>query len=215
MADEKNSTLNWDEVSIDEQISDVDFKKAETLGTQAPVGLFLCEVESVGLIEKTMKEYTCAAGKLSFKVLEVIELEQPVFGDDKKPVIRNGEPLMKINPVSGALKSESDAKYIGMMLHDEVCMYHPKEKEGMKNRRLFIARKIGILAEGSNELTAGMWRTTPGRRVLIRTEWNSWTDKDTKEIKKNVRVAFSGYESASTLGKTNAQKQEEIDLAGV
>jgi len=207
---EKVTTLNWDEVSLSENVTEADFKKAETLGGSVPVGLFVCDIKEPSLFQKSMKEYSCAAIGLKMEVVEVLELEQPVIDDEGKAVIRNGEPLMKLMPVGGTTKINADAQYKGMNINDDVFMPNSKEKDGMKNRRLFVARKIGIIS-GPDELTTAKWRNVAGRRVIVRTEWNHWTDKDTKEPKKNVKVGYSGYEHISTLDNQVA----EVDLSGV
>ena len=216
MAEEK--VLGWDEVMIDETVTEEDMKNAQRVSRSTPVGLLLCKVKDVGLVEKTFKEYSCAAASLQFEIKEVLELERPVIGDDGKPVIRNGEPLMKVAPISGKEKAEADAFFGGMVVRDDVNLYNPKEKTASKDRRLFVAQKIGLLDKGGSNLTGAMWRNAPGKDVLIRTEWNKYKDKDGNE-KKNVKVGYSGYEHISVLEKRSQEQatvsEPEIDLSEV
>ena len=202
---------------IDETVTEEDLKNAQRVSRSTPVGLLRCTVKMVGLIEKTFKEYSCAAASLQFEIKEVIELEQPVIGENGKPVIRNGEPLMKVVPISGKVKAEADAFYGGMVVRDDVNLYNPKEKPASKDRRVFVAQKIGLLDQGDSNLTGAMWRNAPGKDVLIRTEWNKYTDKDGNE-KKNVKVGYNGYEHVRVLEKRaqeQAASEPEIDLSEV
>lgn len=210
MAEDK--TLDWDEVNIDETITEADLKNAERVSRRIPVGTLLCTVKKVSLIEKTFKEYSCAAASLSFEINSVLELEREVQGEDGKPIMRNGEPLMKVSEISGKEKIEADAFYSGMIVKDDVNLYSPKEKPASKNRRLFVAKKIGILNETETNLTGRMWQNAEGCQVIIRTEWNHYTDKEGNK-QKNVRVGYSGYEHVDAL--KNIVKNTEIDLSEV
>lgn len=214
---ENGSELDWGSVDVDESVSEADHKKAENLTAQTPVGKFRCRVLPVTAAEKTLKEYSCVAASLKMEVIEVLELEQPVFDDAGKPVVRNGEQLMRKkiidNPKEKALVNET---YRGLILADDVFLHNPKEKEAIKNRRLFVARKIGILDEKGTVLTGRMWQSAEGREVIVITDWNRWEDKVTKELKKNVKVAFDGYEAVNPGGAgTGATPEQEIDFSGV
>lgn len=211
-----DTVIEWDSVVVSEKVTAADIKKAEQLSAQNPVGLFLCDVVDVTPLEKNLKEYSCVAAQLKLRVKRVLEIEKPVFDDAGKAVVRNGEPLMKVSPVLDPKeKEELDNLHGGLLMTDEVNFYNEKEKERMKNRRLFVARKIGILDEHSCELNGQMWRNAKGKEVIVRTEWNGWVDKVTKEAKKNVKVAFDGYESAATLTEAKTQTTSKVDYSGI
>lgn len=210
----ENNALDWDSVVISETVTASDIKKAESLSMKNPVGLFLCEITDVSPVEKNFSEYSCVAAKLKMKVKSVLEIEKAVFDDAGKEVVRNGEILMKVFPVTDPKeKAELDMLHSGLLITDEVNFYNVKEKETMKNRRLFVARKIGILDERSGELSGQMWRNAKGLLVIVRTELNRYTDKKGDE-KKTVRVAFDGYESAATL-TVSTQTPAKVDYSGI
>ena len=210
MADER--VLGWDDVDIDETITETDLKSADRVSRSLPVGVFICTIKKVGLVEKNFKEYSCAAVVLPFEIESVLEIERAILDEDKKPLNRNGEPLMKVMAVSGKEKDQADMLYQGILIRDEVNLYSPKEKPASKDRRLFVAKKIGILDETETALTGSMWQGAEGRRVIIKTEWNHYTDKEGNK-KKTVRVGYSGYEHIDSLKGT--EKDVEIDLSEI
>jgi hypothetical protein len=204
----ETQTYDWDSVDVDESITEADQKAAENLSTSTPVGKFLVTVVESNAVEKAFKAYSCIAANLKMQIDGVIELEQPVFDDKGQPVKRNGEALLKRLPVTGDAKVKADALYVGRFLFDDVNLYHVSEKEAMKKRRVFVAKKIGLITSDSQNLTGKMWgETILGMQVVVTTEYNSWKDKDTGEMRRNVRVAWDGYENAWT---TETVKEEDF-----
>ena len=215
MAAEKGNVLAWDEVSVDEPVTQDDYEQSRDISNTKPVGLFLCSITGIQPVEKNLKVYTCATASLDLRIDDVLEIEKPVFDDDGKPVLRNGEQLVKAMPVDGEEKAKANAVSKGTMLDDDVMLYHPSEKENTKRRRLYVAQQIGIIGPNDTKLTGDMWKKAVGMQVLVRTEWNSWKDKDTGEVKRNVKVGWDGYKHVSTLGNAQASSASEADFSNI
>ncbi|MGD9732566.1 MAG: hypothetical protein AB7U45_10335 [Desulfamplus sp.] len=202
MNDTQTQTLAWDEVNVDESITEADQQQSENISIETPVGKFLCTVIACEAVENVMKEYTCIAAKLKLRIDDVIEIEQQVR-DVKGNLIKiNGEPLLKRLPVPADKKIGINALYAGRFIFDQVNLAHPKEKDAMKTRRLFVAKKIGIISQHTNRLTGSHWADSQGYQVVVTTEWNVWKDKNTDELKKNVRVGWAGYDFAASLNSS-------------
>lgn len=196
----ETQTINWDEIDIDEEITEADQKMSDDISVETPVGKFICTVEECNAQENAMSAYTCYAANLKFRIDSVIELEQPVKDDKGNVVKRNGEVLHKKMAVEADKLAGVNALYAGRFLFDNVNLAHPKEKDAMKKRRLFVAKKLGIISPQATTMTGRDWAGSVGRRVIVDTEWNSWKDKTTGELKKNVRVGWGGYDFAPQNG---------------
>jgi hypothetical protein len=210
MANEQ-TVLDWDSLDTTEHLTETDIKKSDNLSAQAPVGHFLCRITAVNPIQKDFKEYSCPALKFDFEVKKVLRLEKPVFDSDGKPVMRDGQQLVRVADLNPAEQNEGTDLYGGMTLNDEVCLFNPKEKEAFKKRRIFVARKIGIINDGAMTFSNALWKSCVGRDVIVVTEWNRWKDKLTGELKQNVKVAFDGYESNSILSATLTRAEQKTD----
>ncbi|MFH1157074.1 MAG: hypothetical protein V1793_25030 [Pseudomonadota bacterium] len=199
-------TYDWDQVDVDESVSESEIKQADNLGAGTPVGKFLCTLEDITARDNTMKAYTCTAADLKLRIDHVLELERPVI-DDKtgQPIKRNGEVVMKKMPVKPEQQAEANALYGGQYLYDTVNLAHPKEKTGMKNRRLFVARRLNIITEQSTSIPTKAWPAAKGRQVVVITDWNHWEDDVTGEKKKNVKVAFDGYDFPGNVTKVDTK----------
>lgn len=197
----ETQVYNWDEVSVDEFITEADQKASDNLSVSTPVGKFLCTIVESIAKENAMKEYTCMAAGWKMRIDSVLELEQPVFDDKGQPVMRDGEQLMKVLPVKDEAKKAADLLCAGRFIFDDINLVHVKEKEGMKKRRLFIAKRAGLITNASTKMTARMWGPGAiGKQVVVTTAWNTWKDQNTKEIKRNVRVLFDGYDYPEVAG---------------
>lgn len=196
----ETQTLAWDEVFVDESITEEDHVSSENLAVETPVGKFICTVIECTAQENAMKAYTCYAANLKMRIDDVLEIEQPVIDDKGAKVKRNGETLYKKMPVAADKKVGVNALYAGRFLFDMVNLANIKEKDAMKKRRLFIAKKLGIISPQATKIEGRDWAGAVGLRVIIDTEWNSWTDKNTGELKKNVKVAWAGYDYAPAVG---------------
>ncbi|MGB5217364.1 MAG: hypothetical protein WBN66_03600 [Smithella sp.] len=199
MAD--TQTYNWDDVNVNESITAEEQKASENISNSTPVGTFLCTIAESVAKENAMSAYTCIAAGWKMRIDSVIEIEQPVFDDKGQAVKRDGQQLMKVLPVKDAAKKNADALNVGRFIFDDINLFHVKEKEAMKKRRIFIAKKAGLITSESAQMTGKMWGPgAVGRQVVVKTEWNSWKDKTTGELKKNVKVAWDGYDYAEVAG---------------
>jgi hypothetical protein len=220
MADNTVVTYAWDQVDVEETVSETDIKQSDNLGSGTPVGKFLCTLEDITCQENAMKEYTCLAANMKLRIDRVIELEQPVI-DDKtgKPIERGRIVVMKKMPVKPEKQAEANMLYGGQYLYDMVNLAHAKEKQGMKNRRVFVARRLNIITEqefvGNKAIVipTKAWPAAKGRQVVVETEWNRWKDKLTGEDRQNVKVKFDGYDfpAAANAGV----KQPEPDFSNI
>jgi len=192
--------INWDEINVDETITEADQKMSEDISTETPVGKFICTIEACTARENAMQAYTCYAANIKFRIDHVLEIEQKVKDDKGAFVMRNGEALRKKITVEKDQQVAINALFAGRFVFDSVNLASPKEKDSMKNRRLFVAKKIGLISPKAVTIKGSDWAGSVGRRVIIETEWNSWKDKTTGETRKNVRVGWSGYDFAPQDG---------------
>lgn len=191
----------WDQVNVDESISESDQAASDDLSNTTPVGLLLCTVVEVDAIEKTLKAYSCYAAKLKMKIDQVLKLEAPIFDDNGQLVKRNGENIMKVQKVPADKIDATNKTYAGRFVFDDVSLFHPLEKDTIKKRRLFVAKRLGIISKQSTNLPTSAWPGAVGKQVLVNTTWNVWEDETTKEIKRNVKVDFfNGYDYAENAG---------------
>ena len=139
--------LSWDEVEIpDESVSEEDVSAAESMG-KLPVGRWLCTVESSTPRHANLTSYTtlCVAVNLKMCVEQALEVEgRKITGD------------------------EGDA-YEGRFIWDDVLLEHPEEKDGMRKRRILIAKRFGLIT-GDQAITKQMWQKDiiGGRSLLQR-----------------------------------------------
>lgn len=196
----ETQNLSWDEVDVTEEITETDQTTSNDLSTQTPVGKFVCTIIGCDAREKTLKAYTCIAANLRMRIDKVLQIEQKIFDKQNEPIKRNGEIVRKIQDVPAEKVDSVNALFVGQLIFDEINLFHPKEKAGMKKRRLFVAKKVGIMTPQATELKTSAWPGAVNRQIIVQTEWNHWEDKTTGEPKKNVKVAWSGYETAPGIG---------------
>lgn len=193
------ATYTWDTVDVNETITAADHATSNNLDIQTPVGIFLVSVLESTPVEKTFTAYNCMAAKLKMRIEDVLKIEQPLVDSKGQPIRREGEIVQKVQAIPANKKDGINALYAGRFLFDEVNLFHVKEKEATKNRRLFVAKRLGLITAQSTTLTTAMWAGAVGLRAIVITEWNSWTDKTTQELKKNVKVGWSGYDFAENV----------------
>ncbi len=173
---EKQQVLSWDDegIDVDENVTEADIKEAEAMG-KFPVCKFLAECIGSDPIQKDFANYSCIAAKLKWQVRKVLELNDVA--------------------VQG---SEGDA-YEGRSIFDEVAMYSPEEKDGMRKRRILIAKRTGLIADSAETITKAMWgKSIIGKTVII--DYIEEEYKDKNDItKKSRKIAFNGYESADGM----------------
>ena len=165
--------LNWDDVEIsDEMVTEEDVVEAESMG-RLPVGKWLCTVEETVPRIANLTNYTCIAVNLKMRVEETIEI--------------NGKPV----------EGDEGNVYEGRFIWDDVLLEHPDEKDGMRKRRILIAKRFGLIA-GDQPITKRMWaEDIIGKQIIITTEEQKWEDKFGVE-KTAIKVAFNGYESVDS-----------------
>ncbi len=208
-------TFNWDDIDVDEEITEEEQAASENIEMQTPVGKFLCTVMDCQPVEKSFSQYDCLAAHLKMRIDEVIQTEQPVLDKDGKPLVRNGEPVMKVQDVDKKDRAKVDAMIVGQFLFDDITLYHHKEKDSVKRRRLFVAKQIGIITPNAAGITGKDWQKAPGSQVMVTTEWNTWKDKNTDEVRKNVRVGWSGYEKVDGGSAGGANQNTEPDFSNI
>jgi len=168
--------MNWDEVEIaDENVTEEDVTAAESMGGRIPVGRWLCTVEKSTPRNADLKTYTslCLAVNLQMQVDQALEV------DGKK------------------VEGDAGDAYEGRFIWDDVLLEHPDEKDGMRNRRILIAKRFGLIV-GDQPITKKMWsEDIVGKQIIIVTEkGKSYEDKFGATQEGRIKVGFSGYESA-------------------
>lgn len=196
-------TLKWEELDTDEEITGEEQKQSEDISLTSPVGKFLCQITEVYPEDKTFHAYSCAAAIMKMRIDDVIEFERVLMGDDKKPIMHQGEEVKKVQVVTEDLKKIIMDLVGGQYIKDEVNLFHPKEKPNTKKRRLFVAKKIGILKPNGTSLPTSAWPGAVGNMVIVTTAWNHWEHKVTKQPQKNVKVEWDGYELAPALNDSD------------
>jgi len=175
------NTLSWDdeEINIDEDVSEEDIKEAESMG-KVSVGRYFCECVDSEPKQKDFKEYSCIAANLRWEIEKVLEL--------------NGT----------AVQGDEGEAYEGRAIFDDVALYAPMEKDGMRKRRILIAKRVGLIGGSEDKITKAMWKTgIIGKKAIITYIEESYTPKGTTVEKKIRKVAFDGYESADGMEITD------------
>jgi len=180
------STLKWEDAGdLDEDVTEEDIKEAEAMG-KVSVGRYLCECVASEPKQKDFKEYSCIAANLRWEILKVLEL--------------NGV----------AVQGDEGEAYEGRTIFDDVALYSPSEKDGMRKRRILIAKRCGLIGGSEDKITKEMWKTgIVGKRVIINYIEEEYADKKTGALKKSRKVDFSGYESAD--GMEISDQSPDID----
>ena len=181
MSNETESILTWDDDlgEIDEQITEDDIKKAENMG-KVPVGKYFCECVGSVPKQKDFANYSCIAAGLRWEVLRVLEI--------------NGEPV----------KGDEGEIYEGRLIFDDVALYSPSEKDGMKNRRILIAKRVGLINSSNDKITKKMWKEDIiGKKAIINYIEEAYIPKGSTVEKKTRKIAFDGYESADGIEITD------------
>lgn len=184
---EENSTLSWDDPSIDvsENVTEQEAKAAEFSG-RPPVGRYLCVCVDSRPRQNDMTNYSCIAANLKWEIERVLEIEGKQAEGDQ------GE------------------EWVGKFIYDDVNLHSPLEKEGMRSRRILIAKRIGLIPPTGGQLTTKMWgKDVIGKRAIINFIEDSYTDK-AGVAKKIRKVAFDGYDYAD-----NATAVTQDDFADI
>lgn len=172
MAEKK--VLKWDDLSTpDEAVSDDDYSNAES-SSNLPPGRYLCECVETHPVEKTDNEgkYNYLAVSMKWKVLKALEVRE-------KPIPEAEQDMFEGNPV-----------------FDEIRLEHRLEKDGMKKRRHFVAKRLGLLTDTKKVISKQDWATGPvGKRMILHIEDQTYTKAGaTTPTVIHGKVKFAGYE---------------------
>ena len=177
----ENSNLTWDDDlgDIDEEVSEEAIKEAESMGKVA-VGKYFCECVDSQPRQKDFKEYSCIVTNLRWNVLKVLEID------------------------GVAVEGDEGEAYEGRAIFDDVALYAPAEKDGMRKRRILIAKRVGLIGGSSDKITKTMWKTgIIGKKVIINYIEEGYIPKGSTVERKIRKVAFDGYESADGMEITD------------
>ena len=181
MAEEK---LSWGDPGIgsDEVVTAEDVKSAEAMG-KMPVGKFLCTCVDSQPKQKDFANYSCIAASLKWRVDKVIELD------------------------GAAVAGDEGDNFVDRFIYDDVNMASPDEKDGMKKRRILIAKRTGLITDAAGTITSSMWANgIIGKQAIITNE-----DQHNEKTGKTYRnVAFNGYEAVPDSAKTPEDSFSDI-----
>lgn len=171
-----NENLSWGEVDIpDENVTEAEVTKAEA-GGQIPPCVARCSCESSYPKEKVMTGYSCYAANLKWRVEEILEM-----------------------PPGTPAKEEDVENYKGGFIYDDINLADKDEKTGMRNRRILVAKRCGLINSTSEKIPTSAWEEDIiEREVIIETELQKYTDKDDNK-KQIIKVKFDGYRSTDTI----------------
>ncbi|MFQ6610085.1 MAG: hypothetical protein ACE5D7_04720 [Fidelibacterota bacterium] len=222
-----SETLGWDQIDIQEEITEEEQKASDNISSTTPVGVFIITVVSSTPEEKTFNAYSCYAAKLKMRIEEVLKIEQPLLDGNGKKIMHEGKVVNRVQVVKPENAEKIKTLFAGQFIIDDINLFNPKEKEAMKKRRLFVAKKLGLINNMSRDMSSSVWANVAGSRAIVTTEWNHWKDKMTGQPKKNVKVAWDGYEYApretgmedkdldasfDIEAMDNQEKDEEFDI---
>jgi|GEM_PF-856513 len=181
MSYETENELTWDDDlgEIDEQVTEEAIKNAESMG-KVPIGKYFCKCVGSVPKQKDFANYSCIAAGLRWEILKVLEMDG--------------------NPVKG----DEGGAYEGRTIFDDVALYSPSEKEGMRNRRILIASRTGLIGSSNDKITKAMWKNDIiGKNVILNYIEEGYTQKGSTVERKVRKVAFNGYESADGMEITD------------
>ena len=173
---EENS-LSWDDetIDIDEEVTEEDIKAAENSGKVAP-GRYLCKCVASEPRQKDFSNYSCIAANLRWEIEKVLEL--------------NGV----------AVQGDEGEAYEGRAIFDDINLYSASEKDGMRKRRILVAKRVGLIGGSNDKITKAMWsKDIIGKRAILDYIEESYIPKGTTVEKKARKVAFDGYNSADGM----------------
>ena len=163
--------LQWGDVSKDENVSEKDIKNAEA-GSKPPIGQYICTVEESKPKQRNPKDKpSYFVANLKMRIDEVIQLDgKPVSGDE-------GE------------------QYEGRFIFDSISLSRDDEPDALRNRRILVAKRGGIITGSSTKIPANTWsELIIGKRFLITYIEEQYEDFKTKQMKTARKVAFDGFD---------------------
>jgi hypothetical protein len=162
-----NMDFTWDDITVEkEQIDPEAIKKAEA-GNTPVAGQYLVECIESSPLRSNWGKYTASQILLKFQILGIKKIGKVEVEGDKYDHLK------------------------GRFLWDRITLYNAAEAEGTKNRRHFVANRLGLL-DNTDELTLKSWaEDVIGKQVLLTVIDNKY-EKD-GEVKESLKVPFSGY----------------------
>ena len=159
--------FTWDDITVEkEQIDPEAIKKAEA-GNTPLAGQYLVECIEASPSRSNWGKYTASQVLLKFQILGVKKIGKIEIEDDKYDYLK------------------------GRFLWDRITLYDAAEAEGTRNRRHFVANRLGLL-DDTDELTLKSWsEDVIGKQVLLTVVDNKY-EKD-GEVRENLKVPFAGY----------------------
>ena len=180
--------LTWDmiEDKCGEAVTEEDIKNADS-GGGVSVGKYLTEViASYPTLAKPKGKPSYYVAKLKHKVERVIEINR--------------------KPVSG---DEGDI-YIGRFIWDRVSMPTQDESDAIRNRRITIAKRGGIISDSSTNIPNNAFsKLIIGKKYIVEVVENQYTDENGNK-KSNNQIAMFGYHSVDEI-----EKVSENDIADI
>lgn len=179
-----DNTLDWRTLDLpSENFTEADIAAAESAGA-LPVGKYLTEVITTKAVQKDFNEYSCYACNLKMEVVRPLEID-------------------------GETVAEGDREDLeGRFIFDDVILPHENEKKGFRNRRLMVAKRLGLIISTSEQLQPSSWfEDVIGKRAIITLERETWEDQNGNK-KSRVKVAFNGYDYANG---TAGQSEDDFD----
>ena len=175
--------ISWGNVDAEESVSKEEMENAESMG-KAPVGKFLCTVDSSKPKKRDPKEgksYFVAG--LKHRIDRVIE-------------------------ISGRQATEEDQeKWVGKFIFDDIGLPKDGESELLKNRRIMILKRAGILSPSSTKIPADAWSVQiVGKQFLI----ENVDQLDKKSGKTYRQVAFDGYHPVEEVSRVTKDDLSDI-----
>jgi hypothetical protein len=178
--------VTWDQVSTPEQVSEDDIKNSESSG-RPPAGKYITVIESTKPKQINPKDKpSYYAATLIHKIEEVIEL--------------GGKP------VSG----EEGDQYIGRKIFDDVSLAHPNEADAVRNRRICIVKRAGIISDSSTEIPSNTWSDLIiEKRFLVEVIKEDYKDKHGNP-KSTTKIAMFGYNTPESAVQVSDADLDDI-----
>jgi hypothetical protein len=174
--------VSWDDIDFDSHdVSEEEYKKADERIT-TPIGRFECTCkESVPQLIKGDKESYYAVN-LKWEIDRVLEHNGvPTYIEKDGQVVANPE-----------FDSDAADEFLGRKIFDTVPLPKASEKDAVKNRRILIAKRLGLIGAGNMKISKDTFmRHIIEKQAILTTEEQSY-EKNGKK-KTIVKVAFDGY----------------------
>lgn len=175
--------LNWGNVEAEEAVTKEDMDNADSMG-KAPVGKYLCTVDASKPKKRDPKDQPSyfVAG-LKHRIDRVIE-------------------------ISGRAANEDDQeKWAGKFIFDDISLPRKDEPDALKNRRIMILKRCGILSPTSTKIPADAWsHQIVGKQFVL--EYIDNPDKKTGKVYR--QIAFDGYHALDDVIKVTKDDLSDI-----